>query len=142
MSGDVNAYVKEGNLVVDSGYVTATTNIYKNSLGSIFNTALPSSAWADLFAASITPAYNPAVVTVYCTFGTGVYLELKRTKSGVGQTLEYLNSNVALTATSAYMFTIAASSGESLNFGVSPATAGTTNGTTLSFYVIESNGAV
>lgn len=142
MSGDVNAYVKEGNIVVDSGYMTATCNTYKNSLGSIFNTSLPTSAWADLFAASLAPAYNPAIVTVYCAFGTGVYLELKRTKSGVGQTLEYLNSNVALTATSAYMFTLVASSGEYLNFGVSPATAGTTNGKTLAFYAVESNGAV
>jgi len=84
------------------------TNVYKKNLGSIFNTALPTSAWADLFTASIQPSEEVSILNVFCTFGTGVYLEVKRTKSGAGQTLEYLNAYNQLSATSAYMFTIVA----------------------------------
>jgi hypothetical protein len=118
------------------------TNVYKKELGSIFNTALPTSAWSDLFTASLQPSDNPSIVNVYCSFGTGVYLRMKRTKSGDSETLEYLNAYTQLSATSAYMFTVVATYGEYLNFGVSPATSGTTSGTTLSFYVVESNGAI
>lgn len=78
----------------------------------VFNTAV--GAGADIFAADLTPTYNPTTFRIYAAFDGAAVLSVTRTRAGV-TVAEQLNGGVVLTANCAYAFDIVVSTGDGIN---------------------------
>lgn len=101
---------------------------------SVFNTALPTAELGWLTTA-ITPTNTPSYLRIYVCVSVAGILRVARTVSSTTVT-ENLNDSVALTASSAYTFTVPWRIGDSINIRYS-----VTSGTIYTCRIDEIGGA-
>lgn len=90
----------------------------------IFNTAMPA-AHSDLLGSAISPTTSPSLLLVYVCLSSAAKIYVTRTVGGVA-VAEFLNSEVPLVATAAYLFTVPWQTGDTINVRIN-ATGGTVN---------------